>query len=140
VRLTKKQIKELARRDPKFRAALAELDGVTEPKYGNETVVCNGHAFPSIGEMERYKELYLLERAGEISDLKLQPVIPLIVNGIRVGSYRADFRYLVTASDELVYEDFKGLRLPLFRLKKKLVKALYGIEVKETSKPKKGRC
>lgn len=42
-------------------------------KYGNIKTVIDGIKFDSKRESERYLELKLLEKAGEISDLKLQP-------------------------------------------------------------------
>ncbi len=53
-------------------------------------------------------------------------------NQQRIGFYKADFRYEVTATGERVIEDVKGVRTAVYRLKKKLVKALYGIEIIET--------
>ena len=85
------------------------------------------------GEAHRYRQLCLRVRAGEISDLELQPRYPLVVNGVNVGTYVADFRYVETATGATVTEDFKGFRTPLFKLKAKLVRALYGVEVVEVT-------
>jgi hypothetical protein len=105
-------------------------------KYKAKPVVIDGIHFASTGEGRRYRQLCLRLRAGEIRDLELQPRYPLVVNGVNVGTYVADFRYVETATGETVTEDFKGGKAtitPVFRLKAKLVRALYGIVVQEVT-------
>lgn len=86
--------------------------------------------FDSKREARRYGELCLLVRAGEISDLELQVKYPLIVNGTKIGVYIADFRY--RSKDGLQHtEDSKGVRTAVYALKKRIVKALYGIDIEE---------
>lgn len=53
-----------------------------------------------------------------------------MVNGIKVCEYEDDFSY--KENGVLVVEDAKGMRTPLYRLKKKLMRAALGIEIKET--------
>ena len=101
----------------------------TRSKCGNRRTVVDGIAFDSAAEARRYQELRLLERAGEISGLELQPRYPLEVNEQLVTTYFADFRYLDHGIE--VVEDVKGWRTPVYRLKKKFMKAVYGIEVRE---------
>ncbi len=58
------------------------------------------------------------------------------MNGLKIGRYIADFRYFDNERNVAVVEDVKGGKAtmtPIYRLKKKLVKALYGIEIVETS-------
>lgn len=86
--------------------------------------------FASKKEGRRYQELKLLEKAGEIRELELQPSYELIVNRMKIGVYRGDFRYF--EKGETVTEDTKGFRTPFYRLKRKLMFALYGIEIRET--------
>jgi hypothetical protein len=62
-------------------------------KYGAKKTEVDGFVFESKAEAHRYSELILAERAGEIFNLALQPVFPLIVNGKKVGKYIADFQY-----------------------------------------------
>lgn len=100
-------------------------------KYGAVAVTVDGHRFPSKAEARRYGELRLLEQAGAIRDLELQPRFPLVVNGARVAVYVADFRYAEVGSRRVIVEDVKGVRTPLYRLKKRLVKVLYGVDVQE---------
>ena len=83
--------------------------------------------FDSQREYARLLELRDLTHKGHIRDLELQPVFPLVVEGVRVGEYRADFRYV--EGNGQVVEDVKGAQTPVFKLKRALVRALYGIEV-----------
>ena len=68
-------------------------------KYRNKKVQVDMYVFDSIRESQRYKELKLLERAGEISNLELQPKFLLQdsfkKNGItyRKIQFIADFSY-----------------------------------------------
>jgi len=102
---------------------------MTRSKYRAIPVVIDGHRFASKAEGRRYTELRLLEQAGEIDNLELQPRFDLIVAGIDVGTYVADFRYLSPAG--VVIEDVKGVRTPVYKLKKRLVRALHGVEIVE---------
>jgi hypothetical protein len=99
-------------------------------KYRAKPVTIDGLRFPSKKEGARYLVLRAMEKAGEIHCLELQPRYPLIVNGEKVGTYVADFRYF--EGDTLRVEDVKGILTPVYRLKKKLVKALYQIDILET--------
>ena len=100
-------------------------------KYGAQPTEVDGIRFASKAEARRYRELKLMWAAGEISYLELQPDYPLIVNGVKIGTYVADFTY--ETDHGTVVEDVKGVKTPVYRLKKKLVKALYGIEIQEVS-------
>jgi len=100
-------------------------------KYGNRKTVVDGRIFASKREAKRYGELRLLLKAGEIVDLECQPVIPCIVNGATVCRYIADFSYVRKFDSYHSYEDVKGFKTPIYRLKKKLVKACTGVEIIE---------
>lgn len=119
-------------------------------KYGAVPTLVDGIKFASKKEANRYRELRLLEKAGEIWDLELQPKFPLSVpstpgylrgafrkcidaNGtVRLGEYRGDFKYRDKRTIPYVVEDVKGFKTPLYRWKKKHVEAQYGIEIRET--------
>ncbi len=101
-------------------------------KYGAKPCEIDGHHFPSQKEGRRYQELQLLVRAGFIQNLELQPRFPLVVNGAKICEYRADFRYFDHAKCQTVIEDAKGFRTPEYKIKKKLVEALYQISILET--------
>lgn len=97
-----------------------------------ECHACGWHYFPSSAEATRYAQLLLEQRAGLIGQIELQPNYPIEIRGIHVRDYRADFRYR-RADGKTVIEDVKpkGYRDPLYLLKRDLVQALYGIEIRE---------
>ena len=94
-------------------------------KYGNKKITIDGITFDSLKEGKRYRELKLLERGGVISNLELQPRFDITIDGTYVAHYKADFRYIDQEKQKTVVEDVKGVRTPVYRLKKKLVEALY---------------
>ena len=100
-------------------------------KYKNVRVELDGHVFASRKEARRYGQLKLLLAAGEITDLNLQVKIRCVVNSTKVCDYIADFAYYCRRRAQMVHEDVKGIRTPVFRLKKKLVLACTGIEITE---------
>lgn len=109
-------------------------------KYGNRRVEVGGIVFASAKEARRYQELVLLERAGEITNLQVQPEFelapPVMLNGRRKPALRflADFSYVDTTTGETVIEDVKSpvtARNPVFRLKKHLLMSVLGLEVTE---------
>ena len=100
-------------------------------KYHAIPTVLDGVRFASQAEARRYRELTLLQAAGEIDRLECQPRFPLVVNGVKVGEYRGDFRYTETATGRVVTEDVKGVRTQVYTLKKRLVEALYGVKIAE---------
>lgn len=99
-------------------------------KYRAIKTIVDGIKFDSKKEARRYQELKLLEKSGEITNLTLQPRFDLIINDVKCGFYKADFQY-ETAFESIV-EDVKGMKTPVYNLKKKLIKAIYGIEIFET--------
>ena len=104
-------------------------------KYGAIPLVVDGVRFASSREARRYGELRLLERAGQIWDLTLQPEFHLHAAGRPddpselVGKYRGDFAY--ATKEGTIVEDVKGVRTPLYRWKKKHVEIEYGIRIVE---------
>ena len=103
---------------------------ISKGKFNSRRTEVDGIVFDSKKEAGRYQELSLLVKAGQISDLELQVVYPMIVNKHKVCSYRADFRY--KENGKTVVEDVKGVRTALYILKKKLLRACYGIDICET--------
>ena len=99
-------------------------------KYRAIKTIVDGIKFDSKKEARRYSQLKLLEKAGAITDLKLQPRFDLIVNNCKCGFYKADFEYV--ENEKKIIEDVKGMKTPVYNLKKKLIKAIYGIEIFET--------
>lgn len=98
-------------------------------KFRAKTAECaQGHKHASRREATRCAELHLLQRAGQIADLTVEPTYVLAPGGnpIMMGNgqkarYRPDFVYRENGA--LVAEDIKGmivrdfpLRAALFRL------------------------
>ena len=103
-------------------------------KYGAIATTVDDIRFDSKAEARRYQELKLMERGRLIRNLELQVTFPLVVNGVKIGDYRCDFRYNNCDTGALVVEDVKSkatASIPTYRIKKKLMKALYNIEVTE---------
>ena len=98
-------------------------------KYRNVRTEVDGIKFDSKREAARYSELKLLERAGEIRSLLLQPRYPLVVSGKHVCTYVGDFQYDDTSTGRRITEDAKGVKTRDFIIKAKLFHALYGREV-----------
>lgn len=100
-------------------------------KYRNRITVVDGIKFSSAKEARRYSDLKLLQRGGQITDLKRQVRYPIDVNGVPITHYVADFTYLENGS--LVVEDVKSkitAELPLFKVKQHLMRAVHGVEVR----------
>ena len=96
----------------------------------------DGTVFDSRGEMLRWLELQRMERAKEIFWLKRQVKYPLVVNGQLVCSFIADFTYTESSTDGFVVEDFKSkpTRTASYVIKRKLMLALHGIQIRETGR------
>ena len=123
-------------------------------KYKAVKTTIDGITFDSKKEAKRYTELKLLEKTGMITHLELQPKYDIIINGVKVCSYKPDFRYFTVRQENneqcynskgewqtptmtgdkegQIVEDVKGFKTPIYRLKKKLVEACYpGTQIKE---------
>lgn len=110
-----------------------ETSAVRHNKYNAHKTVVDGITFDSRKEAKRYAQLKVLEQAGEITDLRLQVPFILIPKSKygRVIKYIADFTYNDVNGCQIV-EDTKGIKTPVYRLKKRMMQELYGIEIKET--------
>lgn len=108
-------------------------------KYRNVPTVVNGIKFSSKAEAKRYGELMVLQRAGMIDKLSLQPSLPLTVGDMLVCRYVADFYYIENGRQ--IWEDVKSpaSRTPVYMLKRKLVRAIHGIEIREIGPVKSKR-
>jgi hypothetical protein len=111
------------------RARRGILAGVvsTRPKYGNR----RANGFDSQREARRHQDLLLLEHAGKIRHLTRQVKFDIFVNGAKVCAYTADFTYFDNETNEHVVEDAKGYATTVYRLKKKLMKAVFDITIRE---------
>lgn len=106
----------------------------TPPKYRNKATVFEGLKFDSKREASRWRELQLLQRSGRIRNLQRQVKYRLEVNGVLICTYTADFEYeeLGRGAWAKVTEDSKGYANDRWPMKKKLMRACHGIEVRET--------
>jgi len=123
-------------------------------KYKAVKTTIDGITFDSKREAKRYTELKLLEKAGHITHLELQPEYQITINGAKICKYKADFRYFTVRQENReqytnskgewqtptitgdkegqIVEDVKGFKTPIYRLKKRLVEACYpGTQIKE---------
>ena len=113
-------------------------EGERVSKYRAIPTTIDGIRFASRAEGRRYQELRMLIKAGQITDLVLQPAFVLhVVNPATgeitvIGRYLADFQY--DTPQGRVVEDVKGMLTPVYRLKKKHVEAEYGIQITEIRK------
>ena len=107
-------------------------------KYRNQKISMGDHNFDSKKEMNRFLELSLLQKSGEIEDLRCQVKYVLIpaqrdkqTNKLleRECAYVADFTYL--RGGRLVVEDTKGFRTKEYIIKRKLMLYRYGIRILE---------
>ncbi len=121
----------------------ALLEAEKRRKYNNTPTVVDGVVFDSQGEAERWGELLLLKREGHITDLTRQDRFPLVVGGVKIADYVADFTYMEWYEDEqgisrlrFVVEDFKSpaTKTAAYRLKKRLMLGCHQIEIRETGR------
>lgn len=99
-------------------------------KYKAQPTIVDNLRFASKKEARRYSELVMLQKAKVISDLRLQEAFDLHVNGILVCRYVADFSYM--ENGKRVIEDAKGVRTPIYTLKRNLMQAIHGIVITES--------
>ena len=109
---------------------LAELEKPKKKsKYRNIKVIVDGIKFDSKKEADYYGKLKMKEKAGLISDLKLQVKFKLLS-----FSYIADFVYFDNEKLCLEVVDVKSnitRSLPVYRMKKKAMKNELNILIKE---------
>lgn len=110
---------------------MAQFNNRKTNKYGNRKVLLDGYSFDSVKEANRYKELMMLQKCGEINGLKLQPVY-VLQDGfdykgkrIRAIKYIGDFEYIESKTGEKVLEDTKGFKTKDYLLKAKMLKNRY---------------
>jgi hypothetical protein len=109
-------------------------------KYGARKTPCNqGHTHDSKREAKRCDELHLLQRAGEIFNLRTQHQFYFVIsgepvkhpNGRRAG-FKVDFFYTVTNTLADIAEDSKGFTVRDYPLRAAIFRALFPqIELRE---------
>lgn len=117
-------------------------------KYHNRKITRDGETFDSIKEYQRWCELKLHEKAGEITELQRQVKFVLIPSQRekvwsekksrfedgkvieREVSYIADFVYN-NRLGLMVVEDVKGVRTKEYVIKRKLMLYMHSIRIQE---------
>jgi hypothetical protein len=95
----------------------------TKSKYNNKTKQYNGRTYDSIKEANHAEELDWRMKAGEIKEVIPQYKIDLRVNGKHICNYYVDFK-VVKADGSIEFQEVKGVVLPLWQLKWRLLEAL----------------
>lgn len=114
----------------------APIEPPARAKYRNKKTTINGKTFDSKLEASRYVQLVRLQEGGVISNLKCQVRFALEINNSLICHYIADFTYRDAEFKEVV-EDAKGVRTKDYVLKKKLMRAIHGIDIKEYRREKR---
>ena len=122
---------------------------ISRNKYRNKKIQVNGETFDSMKELRRWRDLKILEKAGQISELRRQVPYEILPDqrepdkigprgGIKKGRiierkavYVADFVYKDRTGREVI-EDCKGMRTKDYILKRKLLLFRFGIRIMET--------
>lgn len=119
------------------RSILAQVSKGKGRVRGAEKTQLDGITFHSKREAKRWAELQLLEKAGEISNLRRQ--VPLDLLGRedfiktptgKVMTYVCDFVYVDMKTHLTVYEDAKGHPTDTYKMKRAILDAM-GIEIRE---------
>jgi hypothetical protein len=123
---------------PELAAQCLTLAGLTPEatakpnKWRNvPTVGPNGRLYQSAKEARHATLLHALARDGLIRDLREQVRYPLMVNGVKITTYVADFVYVDTVDGRTRVVDVKGVKTPEYKLKAKLMQAIHGITIEE---------
>jgi len=113
-------------------------NGISGNKYHNKRITVDGESFDSKKEYARYQELKLLEKTGQISDLRRQVPFELIPHQVvdgkvieRAVKYIADFVYMEKGL--IIVEDVKSdaTRTDVYKIKKKLMLSVHGMRIRE---------
>lgn len=116
-----------------FREYLGKVERAKDSMFkAIPTTTGDGQKFKSILESTFYKRMWTLQQVGEVVKIEREIRFELIVNGVFIAAYMLDFR--ITYSDGRVEcIDCKSAPTAtlLYKMKKQLMLALYGIEIKE---------
>ena len=113
---------------------IVRFNAPTKSKFGNKKTICNGQVFDSKREAARYAELLLLERNGEVRNIRRQVLYELKVNAVLIAKYYADFVYELRTRGkwEEIVEDVKGYPNDRWPMKRKLMLAIFNVRVQVT--------
>ena len=158
IALTEKELSRLLKKSRRGPLCALSPNGMAKPteasildaptKYKNQKVTYMGIVFDSQLEANRYSELVLMQRAGEITELRRQVSYELIPSqrepstvgprgGVKLGkfieqavNYIADFVYTDKQGNTIV-EDTKGVKTADYIIKRKLMLWVHKIRIKE---------
>ena len=89
--------------------------------------------FNSTAKADRYLQLVQFLSDNLISELELNPELPIVVNNVRITNYIADFRYVTLEPNNhrgyAVIESVVGVTTDTYKLKKRLAEVTYGIKI-----------
>lgn len=93
-------------------------------KYHAKKTEFNGNRYDSKFEAKVAADLEYQKQCGQIKEVRRQVDFPLVVNGLKITTYRADF-VVITNENKTRIVEAKGMQLPVFRMKWKLLEALH---------------
>ena len=104
--------------------------------------------YASQKEMLRHQVLLLLEKAGKIRDLKRQvpfilepsvtingkkiPPLRYIVDFVYINVLPVDKDYPRAVEENTIYEDVKGMKTRVYKIKRHIMKSKFNIDILET--------
>lgn len=107
---------------------------LSRSKYGNVVTEYLGYTFHSKKEADYARTLDQMKRARKaeerVKEWFPQISLDIIVEGKKICKYIADFM-VEYADGHIEYIDVKGFRTDVYKIKKKLVEAIYGIKIIE---------
>ena len=96
-----------------------------------------GTVYMSKLESDYRKHLDLLTKVTTLNNrvvgIKEQVPFEIIINGKKICKYLLDFK-VEYGDGRIEYVDTKGLITPMYRIKKKLVEAMFPIKIKEVKR------
>ena len=114
-------------------------------KYHSTKIDSADGKFDSATEYQRWCYLKVLEASGEIQNLVRQVPYTLIPSQFKDGKcifreckYTSDMEYDIVSTQEHIVEDVKGMVLPQFVIKRKLMYYKFGVFVKVVKKGRNG--
>jgi hypothetical protein len=134
MRLTLKDLERLKREGKIKGFTVKEEKKSKRAKYNNEKVVYNDMTFDSRKEYRVYRDCELLLKAGKIGQLRRQVRYDLKYEDRLICKYYADIVYMDAETGKDVVIDVKSdatRKLPTYRLKRKMMKEILGIEIIE---------
>lgn len=103
---------------------------IIQNKYRNKITIVDDIKFSSKKEANYYGKLKLLLKSGDVISFERQVKYHFELNGVKIGYYVADF-VINWKTTGIRVVDVKGMRLPIYNLKKKMMKAFHNIDVIE---------